>query len=64
MKEKADPGKKSHKKKTKHNQVHKKPTPRSQAKEFLKRGTVGEYSTCLRRSQGAGIREQGIGSRE
>src|ERR1039458_9192235 len=51
MEEKADPGKKSHKKKTKHNQVHKKPTPRSQAKEFLKRDTVGEYSTCLRRSQ-------------
>jgi hypothetical protein len=31
MKEKTDSGKKSHKKKTKHNQIHNKPTPRWQA---------------------------------
>jgi hypothetical protein len=38
MKEKTDPGKKSHKKKTKHNQIHNKPTPRWQARKILQTG--------------------------
>jgi hypothetical protein len=71
MKEKGDSGKKSHKKKTKHNQIHNKPTHRSQAKEFLKRVQLASIPRACAvvkgsgiRDQGAGSREQGIGSRE
>jgi hypothetical protein len=38
MKEKADPGKKGHKKKTNHNQVHKRPTPLAGG-EYLQTGS-------------------------
>jgi hypothetical protein len=64
MKEKTDSGKKSHKKKTKHNQIHNKPTPRSQAKEFLKRVQLASIPPACAVVKWTGNREQGIGSRE
>jgi hypothetical protein len=45
MKEKTDPGKKGHKKKTNHDQVHKMPTPRLAGEKPSRAGIVGEYST-------------------
>jgi hypothetical protein len=56
MKEITDPGKKGHKKKTKHDQVHKKANPRWQGEKIARLGTVGEYPTHSRGRQGG--REQ------
>jgi hypothetical protein len=50
MKEKTDPGKKGHKKKTKHNQVHKKANPRWQGKKKSQTGYRWGVSHPLARS--------------
>jgi hypothetical protein len=57
MKEKADPSKKGHKKKTNHNQIHKRPIPAGREKN---RQTVYRWGVShpLAQSSSAEIREQ------
>ena len=68
MKEIADPGKKGHKKKTNHNQVHKKPTPRLAGRETLQTGYSWRVfhppaKSSSGRSKEPKSREQGTGNR-
>jgi hypothetical protein len=63
MKEITDPAEKGHKKKTKQNQIHKKPTPAGTGKKPSSMGTIGEYAPAAHRSSRGEIREQGLGTK-